>query len=81
MRLQRSMLFVPASPPAMIGKAAASAADAVCIDLEDSIAIDEKGQALKEHCEKQLKDAEARIEKITLKPDGKPGGTAPLDVE
>ena len=42
------------------------------VDLEQSIAIYEKGQALKEHCEKQLKDAEARIEKITLKPDGKP---------
>ena len=40
-----------------------------------------KGQALKEHCEKQLKEAEARIEKITLKPEGKPSGTAPLDVE
>ena len=51
------------------------------VDLEQSIAIYEKGQALKEHCEKQLKDAEARIEKITLKPDGKPSGTAPLDVE
>ncbi|MDP1701790.1 MAG: exodeoxyribonuclease VII small subunit [Aestuariivirga sp.] len=51
------------------------------VDLEQSIAIYEKGQALKEHCEKQLKDAEARIEKITLKPDGKPSGTVPLDVE
>jgi exodeoxyribonuclease VII small subunit len=51
------------------------------VDLEQSIAIYEKGQALKEHCEKQLKDAEARIEKITLKPDGKSSGTAPLDVE
>ena len=51
------------------------------VDLEQSIAIYERGQALKEHCEKQLKDAEARIEKITLKPDGKPSGTAPLDVE
>jgi citrate lyase subunit beta/citryl-CoA lyase len=31
------MLFVPAARPAMIAKAAASAADAVCIDLEDSV--------------------------------------------
>ena len=38
----RSMLFVPASRPAMIEKAAASAADAVCIDLEDSVTPDEK---------------------------------------
>jgi len=36
------MLFVPASQPAMIAKAAASAADAVCLDLEDSVAADEK---------------------------------------
>src|SRR4030095_5758375 len=34
--------FVPASKPAMIPKAAASAADAVCIDLEDAVAPDEK---------------------------------------
>jgi citrate lyase beta subunit len=36
------MLFVPASRPAMIAKAAASDADAVCIDLEDSVVPDEK---------------------------------------
>ena len=41
-RLTRSQLYVPASKPAMIHKAAASAADAVCIDLEDSVAPDEK---------------------------------------
>jgi hypothetical protein len=28
-----------------------------------------------------LKAAEARIEKITLKPDGTPSGTEPLDVD
>jgi len=54
-RLTRSQLFVPASKPAMITKAAASAADAVCIDLEDSVTPVEKAssranviQALKE---------------------------------
>jgi len=36
------MLFVPGSRPAMIAKAAASAADAVCLDLEDSVLPDEK---------------------------------------
>jgi citrate lyase beta subunit len=41
-RLMRSMLFVPASRPAMIAKAAASLADAVCLDLEDSVLPDEK---------------------------------------
>ncbi len=36
------MLFVPASRWAMIEKAQTSAADAVCLDLEDSLAPDEK---------------------------------------
>jgi exodeoxyribonuclease VII small subunit len=51
------------------------------VDLEQSIAIYERGRVLKDHCEKLLKDAEARIEKITLKPDGTVSGTTPLDVE
>jgi citrate lyase beta subunit len=41
MRLERSMLFVPASRWGMIEKAAAIAADAVCLDLEDSVAVDD----------------------------------------
>ena len=41
-RLERSMLYVPASRPNMIEKAAASDADAVCIDLEDAVIVDEK---------------------------------------
>src|SRR4051812_19142099 len=41
-RLERSVLLVPASNPRMIEKAAASAADAVCIDLEDAVAPSEK---------------------------------------
>ena len=39
---ERSMLYVPASRPNMIEKAAASDADAVCIDLEDAVTVDEK---------------------------------------
>lgn len=41
-RLTRSLLFVPGSRPAMFAKAAASAADAVCLDLEDGVAPAEK---------------------------------------
>ena len=41
-RLSRSMLFVPAARPDMIAKAARSDADAVCIDLEDAVALDQK---------------------------------------
>jgi len=44
-RLTRSQLFVPASKPAMIKKAAASAADAICIDLEDSVTPAEKASS------------------------------------
>lgn len=44
-RLERTMLFVPANRRSMLEKAARSAADAVCIDLEDSIAVDEKAAA------------------------------------
>lgn len=47
--------------------------------LQESIAIYERGEALKSHCETQLKTAEARIEKITLSRDGQPVGTEPLD--
>ena len=46
--------------------------------LAESIAIYERGEALKSHCEGLLKAAEARIEKITLK-NSKPVGTEPLD--
>jgi exodeoxyribonuclease VII small subunit len=51
------------------------------VNLEESIEIYERGEALRKHCEAKLKEAEARIEKITLNPAGKPTGTAPLDVD
>jgi citrate lyase subunit beta/citryl-CoA lyase len=41
-RLERSVLLVPASNWGMIQKTAASPADAVCIDLEDAVTVDEK---------------------------------------
>jgi len=47
--------------------------------LAESIAIYERGEALKAHCETLLRTAEARIEKITLNRDGKATGTEPLD--
>ena len=47
--------------------------------LAESIAIYERGEALKAHCEALLRTAEARIEKITLSRDGKATGTEPLD--
>ena len=47
--------------------------------LQESIAIYERGEALKSHCETLLKAAEARIEKITLARDGTASGVEPLD--
>ena len=49
------------------------------VPLEESIAIYERGEALKRHCEALLKRAEARVEAITLGPDGRPTGVEPLD--
>ena len=34
------------------------------VELEESISLYERGQALKAHCEKKLKSAEGRLEKI-----------------
>jgi exodeoxyribonuclease VII small subunit len=51
------------------------------VPLEESITIYARGEALKKRCEELLKSAEQRIEKITLGADGKPSGSAPLDVE
>ena len=49
------------------------------VPLEESIRIYERGEALKAHCDRLLREAEMRIEKITLSVDGKPKGTEPLD--
>jgi len=49
------------------------------VPLEESVAIYERGEALKRRCDELLKQAEARVEKITLDA-GKPTGTEPLDV-
>lgn len=49
------------------------------VDLEESITIYERGEALRRHCESLLSTAEARVEKIRLGADGKPVGTEPLD--
>ena len=51
------------------------------VPLEESVTIYERGEALKQRCEELLRQAEARVEKITLDAQGKPTGTAPLDVD
>ncbi|MGN6517722.1 MAG: exodeoxyribonuclease VII small subunit [Rhizomicrobium sp.] len=49
------------------------------VDLEDSITLYERGQALKLHCEKKLKAAEGRLEKIVQGTKG-PEGVEPADI-
>lgn len=49
------------------------------VPLDRSIEIYERGEALKKHCERLLRAAEDRIEKIRLDREGKPVGTEPLD--
>jgi exodeoxyribonuclease VII small subunit len=49
------------------------------VELEESITIYERGEALREHCDRLLRQAEARVEKLTIGNDGTPKGTEPLD--
>jgi exodeoxyribonuclease VII small subunit len=50
------------------------------VPLEESVAIYERGEALKRRCEELLKTAESRVERITLDGSGKAAGTEPLDL-
>lgn len=51
------------------------------VPLDQSIRIYERGEALKAHCDRLLKTAEDKVEKIRLSRDGKPTGVEPLDGE
>ncbi|WP_455474433.1 exodeoxyribonuclease VII small subunit [Bartonella sp. B30(2025)] len=51
------------------------------VPLEQSIDIYERGEDLKKHCDKLLKAAEAKVEKIQLSEGGSPEGVEPLDSE
>ena len=48
--------------------------------LEESIALYGEGDRLRKQCEARLQAAQARIEKITLGPDGAPRGVQDFDV-
>lgn len=47
--------------------------------LEDSIKLYERGAKLRAHCEKRLREAEERVEKITLAANGQPEGTVAVE--
>lgn len=49
------------------------------VPLDRSIALYERGAALKAHCARLLRDAEERVEKITLGENGQPTGSTPVE--
>lgn len=49
------------------------------VDLEQSIALYERGAALRKHCEAKLKAAEARVEQIVQDDSGRAAGAQPAD--
>jgi exodeoxyribonuclease VII small subunit len=51
------------------------------VELEESISIYERGEALKDHCDRLLKQAEAKVEKLTFNEAGEPTGAQPLKAQ
>lgn len=49
------------------------------VALEASIALYERGAALKARCEVKLREAEEKVAQITLDANGAPAGTAPVE--
>jgi exodeoxyribonuclease VII small subunit len=49
--------------------------------LDDSIAAYERGMALRRHCEAKLREAQAKVEKITAGADGAAAALEPMRVE
>ena len=49
------------------------------VALDQSIALYERGAALKKRCEDELKRAEEKVAAITLDAAGQPTGTTPVD--
>lgn len=49
------------------------------VALDQSIALYERGAALKKRCEDELKRAEEKVAAITLNADGQPTGTTPVE--
>ncbi|MEM1004008.1 MAG: exodeoxyribonuclease VII small subunit [Pseudomonadota bacterium] len=49
------------------------------VALDQSIALYERGAALKKRCEDELKRAEEKVAAITLDAEGQPSGTTPVE--
>ena len=50
------------------------------VPLEESVQIYERGEALKRRCDELLRQAEARVEKITTDASGQASAVEPLDM-
>ena len=50
-------------------------------ELERSIALYERGAALKAHCEARLREAQLRVERIVVGGDGEATGSQPADFD
>ncbi len=48
------------------------------VELERSIALYERGAALKKRCEDKLREAEEKVAAITFDESGEPKGTTPV---
>ena len=51
------------------------------VPLEESVQIYERGEALKRRCEELLRQAEARVEKITTDASGQASAVEPLELQ
>ncbi|MBJ3764087.1 exodeoxyribonuclease VII small subunit [Maribius pontilimi] len=51
------------------------------VPLDQSIALYQRGAALKKACADKLAEAEEKVAQITLDAEGQPTGTEPLDTQ
>lgn len=51
------------------------------VPLEQSIALYQRGAALRAHCEAKLKAAEEKVAVLMLDAEGRPEGTRPIDAQ
>lgn len=50
------------------------------VKLDEAVEAYARGAQLKAHCEQRLAEAKAKIERITVTPDGQAHGVQPLDM-
>ncbi|HEY0105444.1 MAG TPA: CoA ester lyase [Rhizomicrobium sp.] len=78
-RVYRSKLFVPGSKPNFFAKAAAGAADCVCLDLEDAVAPADKDRA-RDNVVAALNDIDWKGKIVTVRINGLDTGWCYKDV-